>query len=145
MLLCADHRDRNIGAIMKTFSTVARSMFAGAILGAGAIEGIHAQSKSPAYVIGQIEVTNQKEYKMEYAPLVLKALSAADPGFKVLARGGRTVSIDGEPPASRVVLYAFTDMDHAVAAYNSPEYKAARNVGKKHANKFRFFAVEGVQ
>ena len=145
MLLCADHRDRNIGAIMKTFSTVALSMFAGAILGVGAIEGIHAQSKPPAYVIGQIEVTNQEAYKTEYAPLVLKALSAADPGYKVLARGGRTVSIDGEPPASRVVLYAFTYMDHAVAAYNSPEYKAARNVGKKHANKFRFFAVEGVQ
>jgi hypothetical protein len=32
MLLCADHRDRNIGATMKTFSTVALSMFAGAIL-----------------------------------------------------------------------------------------------------------------
>jgi hypothetical protein len=101
MLLWADHWDRNIGAIMKTFSTVTLSMFAGAILGAGAIEGIHAQSKPPAYVIGQIEVTNQEAYKTEYAPLVLKALSAADPGYKVLARGGRTVSIDGEPPPSR--------------------------------------------
>jgi uncharacterized protein (DUF1330 family) len=90
-------------------------------------------------------VTNQEGYKTEYAPLVLKALGAADPGYKVLARGGRTVSIDGEPPASRVVLYAFTDMDHAVAAYNSPEYKAARSVAEKYADKFRFFAVEGVQ
>jgi uncharacterized protein (DUF1330 family) len=62
----------------------------------------------------------------------------------MLARGGRTVSID-EPPASRVVLHAFTDKYHAIAAYNSPEYKAARRVGEKYANKFRFFAVEGVQ
>ena len=126
---------------MKTYRTIALSMFVGSIFGAGAIQCLHAQSKPPAYVIGQIEVTNQEAYKTEFAPLVLKALSAADPGFKVLARGGRTVSID-EPPASRVVLYAFTD---AVAAYNSPEYKAARRVGKKYANKFRFFAVEGVQ
>jgi hypothetical protein len=49
MLLCADHRDRNIGAIMKTFSTVAMSMFAGAILGASAIEGIHAQSNAAEF------------------------------------------------------------------------------------------------
>jgi uncharacterized protein (DUF1330 family) len=132
---------------MKTWCTVALSMFAGAILGAAAIEGIHAQSKPPAYVIGQIEVPNQyqDEYKKEVAPLILKALSAADPGYKVLARGGRTVSINGEPPASRVVLYAFTDMDHAVGAYNSPEYKAAPSVGEKYANKFRFFAAEAVQ
>jgi len=130
---------------MKTYRTIALSMFVGSIFGAGAIRCLHAQSKPPAYVIGQIEVTNQEAYKTEYAPLVLKALSAADPGYKVLARGGRTVSIDGEPPASRIVLYAFTDMDHAVAAYNSLEYKAARSFGEKYANKFRFFAVEGVQ
>ena len=53
--------------------------------------------------------------------------------------------IEGEPPASRIILYAFTDIDHAIAAYNSPEYRAARTVAEKYANKFRFFAVEAVQ
>jgi uncharacterized protein (DUF1330 family) len=144
MLLLRRTRLSEPEAFMETYRTIALSMFVGSIFGAGAIQCLHAQAKPPAYVIGQIEVTNQEAYKTEVAPLVLKALSAADPGFKVLARGGRTVSID-EPPASRVVLYAFTDMDHAIAAYNSPEYKAARRVGEKHAGKFRFFAVEGVQ
>jgi uncharacterized protein (DUF1330 family) len=144
MLLLRRTRLSEPEAFMETYRTIALSMFVGSIFGAGAIQCLHAQAKPPAYVIGQIEVTNQEAYKTEVAPLVLKALSAADPGFKVLARGGRTVSID-EPPASRVVLYAFTDMDHAVAAYNSPEYKAARSVAEKYADKFRFFAVEGVQ
>ena len=135
-VIIAEHD--TVEAFMKTYRTIALSMFVGSIFGAGAIQCLHAQSKPPAYVIGQIEVTNQEAYKTEFAPLVLKALSAADPGFKVLARGGRTVSIDGEPPASRVVLYAFTDMDHAVAAYNSPEYKAARNVGKNTPTSFVF-------
>ena len=48
---------------MKTCCTVALSMFAGSIFGAGAIQGLHAQSKPPAYVIGQIEVTNQEAFK----------------------------------------------------------------------------------
>ena len=129
---------------MKTYRTIALPMFVGSIFGAVAIQYLHAQSKPPAYVIGQIEVTNQEAFNPEYAPLVLKALSATDPGYKVLARGGTTVSIDGEPPASRIVLYAFTDIDHAVSAYNSPEYKAARIVVYKYS-KFRFFAVEGDQ
>jgi hypothetical protein len=59
----ADHRYRNSGAIMKTCCTVALSMFAGSIFGAGAIQGLHAQSKPPAYVIGQIEVTNQERLR----------------------------------------------------------------------------------
>jgi hypothetical protein len=38
-------------------------MFVGSIFGAGAIQYLHAQSKPPAYVIGQIEVQNQEPLK----------------------------------------------------------------------------------
>jgi hypothetical protein len=50
---------------MKTYRIIALSMFVGSIFGAGAIQCLHAQSKPPAYVIGQIEVTNQEAYKTD--------------------------------------------------------------------------------
>jgi uncharacterized protein (DUF1330 family) len=132
------------GDTMKTYYTVVLSMLAGASLGAGAIQGLHAQAKPPAYVIAQIDVTNPDAFAKEFAPLAVKALGAGDPAYKAIARGGKTVSIEGDPPASRIVINVFTDLDHAVAAYNSPDYKAARAIGDKYG-KFRIFAVEGVQ
>jgi uncharacterized protein (DUF1330 family) len=128
---------------MKTYYTVALSLLAGAVLGGGVIQGLHAQAKPPAYVIAQIDVSNPDAFAKEFGPLAVKALGASDPAYKAIARGGRTVSIEGDPPASRIVINAFTDLDHAVAAYNSADYKAARAVGDKYA-KFRIFAVEGV-
>jgi len=129
---------------MKTYYAVALSMFAGAALGAGAIQGLHAQAKPPGYVIALIDVTNQDGFVKEFAPLATKALGAGDPGYKALVRGGKTVAIDGDLPTSRIVVNVFSDMDNAVAAYASPDYKAARVVGDKYA-KFRIFAVEGAQ
>ncbi len=129
---------------MKTYHAVALSGLVGAALGAGAIQGLHAQAKPPAYVVAQIDVTNQDGFVKEFAPLAVKALGAGDPGYKALARGGKTAAIEGDPPASRIVINVFTDMDHAIAAYNSPDYKAARAIGDKYA-KFRIFAVEGAQ
>jgi uncharacterized protein (DUF1330 family) len=127
---------------MKTHFTVALSMLAGAALGASAIERLHAQAKPPAYVVAEIDVTNQDGFVKEFAPLAVKALGAGDPGYKAIARGGKTASIEGDPPKSRIVINAFTDLDHAIAAYGSADYKAARSIGDKYA-KFRIYAVEG--
>lgn len=128
---------------MKTYFTVGLSLLAGGALGAGAIQALHAQAKPPAYVVAEIDVTNQDAYVKEYVPLAVKALGEGGSGFKALARGGKTVSIEGEPPKSRVIINTFTDLDKAVAAYNSADYKAARTVGDKYA-KFRIYAVEGM-
>lgn len=128
---------------MRIYYTVGLSLLAGAALGAGAIERLHAQAKPPAYVIAQIDVSNPDAFGKEFAPLAVKALGAADPGYKAIARGGKTVAIEGDMPASRIVINVFTDLDHALAAYNSADYKAARVIGDKYA-KFRIFAVEGV-
>lgn len=52
------------------------------------------------------------------------------------------MSIDGEPPKSRIGLIAFENMDVARAAFASPAYMQARTIGEKYAT-FRIFALEG--
>ena len=126
---------------MKTYLTVGFSMLAGAVLGAGAIQGLHAQAKPLGYVVAEIDVKDQDGFLKEFAPAAVKALSAA-PGYKALTRGGKTVSLYGDPPKNRIVINAFDNLDAAVAAYNSADYKEAKTIGDKYAT-FRTYAVEG--
>ena len=126
---------------MKTNYKVAIALVAGAAIGGAATQGLHAQAKPPAYVISEIDVTNQDAYAKEYVPLAQKALR--DSGQKPLASGGKTAAISGEPPKSRIVLSVFENMDKAQAAYISPAYMEARKIGDKYA-KLRIFVVEGL-
>jgi uncharacterized protein (DUF1330 family) len=66
-----------------------------------------------------------------------------DSGAKFLARGGKTVSIEGEPPKSRVTVHVWENIDKAQAGFTSDACKEARKIGDKYA-KFRVIAVEGV-
>jgi uncharacterized protein (DUF1330 family) len=126
---------------MKPNSKFAIALLLGSILGAAAVEGLHAQAKPPAYVISEIEVSNKDAYAKEYVPLAVTALR--DSGQKQLAAGGQTAAISGEPPKSRIVLSVFENIDKAKAAYTSPAYLEARKIGDKYA-KLRIFVVEGV-
>jgi uncharacterized protein (DUF1330 family) len=126
---------------MKTEVKLGLALLVGIGLGGGAVEGIHAQAKPPAYVISEIDVTNPDGYNKEYVPLANKAL--ADSGQKRLASGGKTISLSGEPPRSRIVLSMFESLEKAQAAYTSPAYLDARKIGDKYG-KLRIFAVEGI-
>lgn len=78
---------------MKSNYKVAIALVAGAAIGGAAIQGLHAQAKPPAYVIGEIDVTNQDGYVKEYVPLASKALQ--DGGSNNLTRGGKILSLEG--------------------------------------------------
>lgn len=117
-------------------------LLAGFGLGAIAMGTLRAQVTPPAYVISEIDVTNPDAYRTEYLPLARKALR--DSGQKMLAAGGKTILLSGEPaPKSRVVVSVFESLDKARAAYTSPEYVEARKIGDQYA-KLRIFAVEGI-
>jgi uncharacterized protein (DUF1330 family) len=126
---------------MKTQSMVGLALLAGFGIGAVAVQALHAQGKPPAYVISEIDMTNPDAYAKEFVPLAQKALR--DSGQKVLASGGKTASLYGEPPRSRIVLSVFENLEKAQAAYSSPAYLEARKIGDQYA-KLRIFAVEGV-
>jgi uncharacterized protein (DUF1330 family) len=126
---------------MKPITLAVSGLIAGFALGAGVVEGLHAQAAPPAYVISEIDVTNADAYAKEYVPLANKAL--ADSGQKRLASGGKTISLFGAPPAARIVLSMFDSLEKARVAYSSPAYVEARRIGDKYG-KLRIFAVEGI-
>ena len=127
---------------MKTRYTVALSVLAGAVLGAGVIQGLHAQAKPPAFVVAEIDVSNREAFVKEFVPLGTKALATGS-GFKTLARGNKPLSIEGAGPKF-IAINQFDSLDEAIKAYNSLEYKEARKIGDKYAT-FRIYAAEGQQ
>jgi uncharacterized protein (DUF1330 family) len=126
---------------MRTCATITLSMLAGIAVGALAVQGVHAQSKPPAYVVAEIDVMDQDGYAKEYQSRAVKAI-VQEGGGKFLSRGSKSLSIRGEPP-KRIVLFAFENLDRAQAAFASPGYSEAYAHGEKYA-KFRIYAVEGV-
>lgn len=126
---------------MKKHFGIALAALAGIGIGAATVQGLHAQAKPPAYVVVEIDVTNLDAFLKEYAPIAGNAITAG--GGKYLARGGKNVSIDGEPPKPRTVVIAFESLEKAQATFASASYREGRKIGDKYA-KFRIWAVEGV-
>lgn len=127
---------------MKSNYKVAIALVVGVAIGAAAIQGLHAQTKPPAFVIAEIDVTNPDGFSKEFGPAARKALAVGS-GYKAIVLGGKTTSIEGAAPKNRIVINAFDNVDEAMKAYNSPEYKEAKKTGDKYAT-FRIYAVEGV-
>ena len=105
---------------MNAHIKVGLAMLVGFGLGAISAHRLEAQPRPLAYVISEIDVTNPDAYTKEYVPLASKAL--VESGQKRLASGGKTIALAGAPPASRIVLSVFENMDKAQAAYSSPAY-----------------------
>ncbi len=126
---------------MKTLYTAAFAMLTGAAIGAISVQGLRAQTKPPAYVVTEIEITNLDAYQKEYVPLARASIKAA--GGHLLAAGQNIVVFEGAPPKTRIAINQFDSMEAAQNWRNSVQYKEDRKVGDKYA-KFRSFAVEGL-
>jgi uncharacterized protein (DUF1330 family) len=126
---------------MKTHHTIAFAMLAGFGLGTVAVQGLRAQAKAPVYQISEIEVLDSEAYSRDYVPKSAAAIRAA--GGKFLARGGKTTTLDGEPPKSRVVIQQWDSIEKLKAYRDSAAYKELQPLRDKLA-KFRSFAVEGI-
>jgi len=126
---------------MKTTLVIAFSTIAGIALGGGLVNALYAQGKPQAYVVGEINVADAEGFAKDFSPLARKALAEA-PGYRALVLGGKTVAIEGPAPERRIVINVFDNLDAAVQAYNSPEFRAAKKIGDKYAT-FRTYAVEG--
>src|SRR4029079_18256752 len=93
-------------------------LIAGIAIGAGATQGLQAQSSAPAFYISETVVTDQAGY----APIQAKLRELTKNAGKLLAQGGNTVAIEGEA-RPRGTIVQFRNMDEAKKYYLSPAMK----------------------
>jgi uncharacterized protein (DUF1330 family) len=127
------------GRFMKISYAIA-FMLAGGVIGAAAVQGLHAQTKPPVYFIFENELTNPEAYKKDYLPEALATIKAH--GGRLLA-AGKPTSFAGEPPKNSAGILVWDSMEQLEGWFNSPEYRKVRAVGEKYAT-YRNFAVPGV-
>ena len=92
-----------------------------------------------AYVIAQIEVTDQAAYD-EYRKGVQATIAAH--GGRFLVRGGAVEVLEGDVIPKRVVVLEFPDADAALRWYRSPEYQPLLAL-RKRASLASLYVVEG--
>ena len=125
---------------MKQLYTATLSVAAGMAMGVAGLHALHAQPKSPVYMIALNEVTNAEGYNNEYLPPAQASIKAY--GGVYVAAGPGT-EIEGTLPKGRVVVLRWDSMEALQAWRNSPEYTAAHKTGLRYA-KYNIVAVKAV-
>src|SRR5258706_2777560 len=82
----------------------------------------HEEKPMPAYWVARAKVNDPVEYK-KYADRVPAIL--AKYGAKVLTRGGRYQTLEGQEKFNRFVLIELPTFERGVARFNSPQDKEA--------------------
>jgi len=93
-----------------------------------------------AYVIAEVNVTDPDAYA-PYSEQVPAAIANGGGAYRV--RGGEVTALEGDPPAGRIVVLEFSDVDAAKAWYQGEEYQKILPL-RLAASEGRVFIVEGV-
>jgi uncharacterized protein (DUF1330 family) len=126
---------------MKSNYKIAAAVIGSFVLGLGAASVLHAQAKPLAYVITEIDVKDQDGYTKDFLPKAQANIKEF--GGKYLAGGfNKAIGLSGAPPASRIVLLQFPDMD-ALKAFDVKQQRIDADIGSKYAS-FRGIGIEGV-
>jgi uncharacterized protein (DUF1330 family) len=113
-----------------------------AVVVMGVISATQQAGETPkrAYLLVQADISNPERYA-DYARLAPDIVTQY--GGRYLARGGRSLTLEGPPARSRVVVIEFPSIDAAQRFYNSPEYTAARKLREGSATA-QFVVVEAL-
>lgn len=128
---------------MKANHKLALAVLAGVSIGVAGATAIHAQQAKvpPGYFIAEVEVTDPNSTTLpKYVDKIPETLAPFHHSYVV--RGGKTQSLEGEPP-KRIVVIAFDSAEKAREWYDSPAYEAIKPL-RQSAAKSRLFIVEGV-
>jgi uncharacterized protein (DUF1330 family) len=110
--------------------------------GLGVASVLHAQTKPPAYVFAEIDVKDQDGYAKNVLPKA--QANVKEFGGKYLAGGfNKAISLNGAPPANRVALLEFPNVD-ALQAFAAKQKQLEADIGNQYAN-FRGIGIEGVE
>ena len=93
-----------------------------------------------AYLLAQVEVHDMEQYRKYTAqtPALIEKY-----GGRFLARGGEVVTLEGDAPASRLVLIEFPSLKTVQDFYNSEAYQEVKQL-RLPASTASFLALEGV-
>ena len=129
---------------MKTNYKVAVALVAGAAIGGAAIQGLHAQTKPPAYVVIPIlKINDAAAFKAGVDDKVSAIIAAVKAeGGHYTIRSEKFTRLDGNPP-ERLVIIAFDSVEKAQAFENSATIKEVNAARVKSTNSLSFI-VEGV-
>jgi uncharacterized protein (DUF1330 family) len=124
---------------MKTRYTMALTLLAGIAIGAVAIQGLHAQAKPKAYMIGETETLDAAALAA-YGPLIRAAIDGAG-GKRLNTPGGKTVEFVGQAP-KRIAISEWESLEKVQAFVNSDAYKKLAPQRDKAVKTLRSYAVE---
>lgn len=128
---------------MKSNRKIAAALIGSFVLGAGAVQLLHAQTTPPAYTVAMINVKDEEGYKKDFLPEAQKMIKEG--GGKYIAGGwNKTTPMDGPPPPNRVVVLQFESASALKKWWESGLEKLQKEVGHKYAD-FQTFAVEGIE
>jgi uncharacterized protein (DUF1330 family) len=119
------------------------ALLVGAAIGVAGATVIHAQQAkvAPGYFIAEIGVTNADPAALQkYAEKLPETMAPFNHHYVV--RGGKTQTLEGEPP-KHIVVIAFDSAEKAREWYDSPAYQAIKPL-RLSSTKGRMFIVEGV-
>jgi uncharacterized protein (DUF1330 family) len=127
--------------MMFTSYAVAAAAILGAVAGAAASRSLQGNRTPKAYIVTEVEVTGDREvYQRDYAQY---AQSTVEPfGGHYLARGGRVLGTEGEPPKARVVISEFPSFEAARDWRYSPAYTKIVTTRLRESSS-RQYIVEG--
>jgi uncharacterized protein (DUF1330 family) len=126
---------------MKSNRKLALAVLIGMAIGIAGATAIHARQMkmAPGYVVAEVDVTDPATFQ-KYAEKTPGTMAPFNGHY--IIRGGKTNSIEGEPP-KRFVVIEFESMEKAQAWEDSPAYDAIKPIRHSSA-KSRVFIAEGV-
>lgn len=110
---------------MVTWKKALVAVLVAAGFAAGVAVGAQAPTPKKGYMVARVKVLDPQKYG-EYGKVSPGIV--AQYGGRYLARGGRTVTLEGPEVTDRVVIVEFPSFEQAERFYRSPEYTDARKI-----------------
>jgi uncharacterized protein (DUF1330 family) len=119
------------------------AVLAGAVLGAAAVQGLHAQAKPKAYTVTELETIDAKA-AADVAKRIWDAQTKAG-GRNFRTGGGKAVGLEGPSPPKRVAITEWESLEKAEAFWKSKAWTDLAPDRDKALKTIRRYAVEAVQ